>query len=622
MSRKWVWIFPAVLLLLIFSGCAGKYTDSWERYAEKGILDLSDWDFSKKGSVSLAGQWAFYWDRLIFPGEFEDTEPTGYCTMPAYWTQYKDFDLSSNGRATYRIVVRTGGSSRLYSMRTPDIYTEYSLWINGTRIDACGSFMNEQAVYLHPRTYDFYSEGPEIEIVMQIKNEAHAYGGIGQNIRLGTPELIHREYNVSAGVDLILISICLFTGFYFLILFLFRKKNREFVWFFVLCISVAVRNLFSNATLIMQLFPGLPFWLGSRIVTLTIPSIIVSMLLYTWMLFKNEMPATAFKTLMSVNILYAFLVLILPSGVYSRIFFPYLVTVGAACALGIHISVKAVVHGEKDAVGFMSGMLLLSTGALLDSLSFLQTITIGYLLSSALFAFIVIQTVLLAKRYSETFLRTELLSEDLQASLDKIMITETAYLSAQMKPHFLYNALTAIAENCETAPEEAGRLILSLSKYLRQTLDYDNLNGFVPLKKELELVYAYTSIEKARFDNIEIIFDLPDSLPSIQIPPLTLQPLVENAIKHGLRRKKEGGHVVVRAEYREDKVEFLVEDNGIGIPDDTLKNLAVLPNGSVSIGLYNINTRLIRLYGNGLSIKSEIGTGTSVSFEIPYRKEW
>ncbi len=319
-------------------------------------------------------------------------------------------------------------------MRTPDIYTEYSLWINGTRIDACGSFMNEQAVYLHPRTYDFYSEGPEIEIVMQIKNEAHAYGGIGQNIRLGTPELIHREYNVSAGVDLILISICLFTGFYFLIFFV-RKKNREFVWFFLLCISVAYVILF-NATLIMQLFPGLPFWLGSRIVTLTIPSIIVSMLLYTWMLFKNEMPATAFKTLMSVNILYAFLVLILPSGVYSRIFFPYLVTVGAACALGIHISVKAVVHGEKDAVGFMSGMLLLSTGALLDSLSFLQTITIGYLLSSALFAFIVIQTYCWRRDTRKLFIVRNSFSEDLQASLDKIMITETAYLSAQMKPHF------------------------------------------------------------------------------------------------------------------------------------------------------------------------------------------
>ena len=185
----------------------------------------------------------------------------------------------------------------------------------------------------------------------------------------------------------------------------------------------------------------------------------------------------------------------------------------------------------------------------------------------------------------------------------------------------MYNALTAIAEKCETDSEEAGRLILSLSKYLRQTLDFDNLSGSVPLKKELELVRAYTSIEQARFANIEVVFDLPDPLPLLQLPPMTLQPLVENAIKHGLRRKREGGCVVVKMERQEGSVQFSVEDNGVGISDDVLKNLAILPNGSVSIGLYNINTRLMRLYGKGLSIRSESGAGTSVSFEIPFREE-
>jgi sensor histidine kinase YesM len=212
------------------------------------------------------------------------------------------------------------------------------------------------------------------------------------------------------------------------------------------------------------------------------------------------------------------------------------------------------------------------------------------------------------------------LSDDLQASLDKVMNTETAYMSAQMKPHFLYNALSTIAECCETDPGEAGRLILSLSKYLRQTLDYDNLSGIVPLKKELELVRAYTAIERARFSNIEVVFDLPNPLPPVQLPPLTLQPLVENAIKHGLRKTREGGRVAVHVHRSENGVLFTVEDNGAGIADDILKALISLPNGSVSIGLYNINTRLARLYGKGLSITSQVGEGTCVSFEIPYKE--
>ena len=269
----------------------------------------------------------------------------------------------------------------------------------------------------------------------------------------------------------------------------------------------------------------------------------------------------------------------------------------------------------------MAGMLFLSSGALLDSLSYLQIISIRYILSATLFCFIVIQVVLLAKRYADAYRHAELLSDDLQFSLDKIMNTETAYLSAQMKPHFLYNALNAIAETCETDPAEAGNLILSLSKYLRQTLDYDNLSGIVPFKKELELLYAYTSIEKARFSNIEIVFDFPDPIPSLQMPPLTLQPLVENAIRHGLRKKKGPGRVLVKAEYQNNAVEFTVEDNGAGIPEEKLKSLAVLPSGSVSIGLYNIHSRLMRLYGSGLSLSSEIGVGTCVRFTIPCRKD-
>ncbi len=149
---------------------------------------------------------------------------------------------------------------------------------------------------------------------------------------------------------------------------------------------------------------------------------------------------------------------------------------------------------KEESGFFLAGMLILTLGALLDSLVYMSVLTARYMLSAALFCYIIIQVVLLAKRYTETFRLTERLSADLQASLDTVMKTETAYMSAQIKPHFLYNALSTIAENCETDPHEASKLIMSLSKYLRQTLDFDNLSGIVPLKKELELVRAYASI--------------------------------------------------------------------------------------------------------------------------------
>ena len=341
------------------------------------------------------------------------------------------------------------------------------------------------------------------------------------------------------------------------------------------------------------------------------------MLFYTRQLYKDEMPTTAFRVILSLNALYILIVLLLPSTIYSAAFVPYLPTVGAACVLGCWVSVKAVQCREKESFFFLAGMLVLTLGALLDSLVYISVLSARYMLSAALFGFIIIQVVLLSKRYSEAFRRMALLSADLQASLDMVMNTETAFLNAQIKPHFIYNALNTIAECCETDPREAEKLIVSLSKYLRGTLDFENLGGLIPLKKELDLVRAYVSIEKARFEDIRVEFDIADPLPEIQIPPLTIQPLVENAIKHGLRGRGNGGVVTVKIKTVGGGVSFCVEDDGAGIHEKKLSTLLDTPKGSASIGLYNINTRLFRLCGKGLMIRSADNAGTSVSFDIP-----
>jgi hypothetical protein len=621
-NKKTILIFLSALLLLILSGCTHQSTVPAAPTANQGMLELSGWDFAKQGNVSLDGNWAFYWDALIVPGEFDDKVLTGYYRLPSGWAKYKALGLPVHGSATYRLIVKTNTAEGLYSISVPNVYTEYALWVNGSLLHACGSFSQDQTVYLHPQTYDYYSTGPELEVVLQVKNNALIYGGgVGQSIRLGNSTLIHKEHNMWAAVDLFLISICMFMGFFFWVLHRFRTNSFELVWLSVLCISVALRNMLSNTTLIMQIFPGLPFWFGSRLVMLTIPTIIISMLFYTRQLYKDEMPPLVFRIILALNALYIFTVLVLPSTIYTAVFVPYLLPVGAACVLGCYGSGKAVKRHKKESVFLLAGMLILTLGALLDSMVYMGVLTARYMLSTALFGFIIIQIIMLSKRYSEAFRHVELLSADLQLSLDMIMNTETAYMSAQMKPHFLYNALSTIAEYCEKDPHEAGNLIVSLSKYLRQTLDYDNLSGIVPLKKELELVRAYTSIERARFANIDVVFDVPEPPPSMQIPPLTLQPLVENAIKHGLRKKREGGHVIISVKQQDNCMVFTIKDNGVGIPDEAIKKLAVLPNGSVSIGLYNIHTRLIRLYGQGLNIKSETGAGTSVSFQIPFGED-
>jgi len=205
---------------------------------------------------------------------------------------------------------------------------------------------------------------------------------------------------------------------------------------------------------------------------------------------------------------------------------------------------------------------------------------------------------------------------NLKIAVDKARAAEVAFLQAQIKPHFLFNVLNTISYFCDTDPEKAGVLINELANYLRQSFDFKNLDMFVPLEKEISLVNSYLEIEKARFgEELTVEFNIDHNIHT-DIPPLSIQPLVENAIRHGLRKKSGRGTVSISVQPASEGVTVTVSDNGRGISADRLDKL-LGPDNQTGVGLRNIDARLKRLYGKGLSIRSEVGKGTVISFTIP-----
>lgn len=204
----------------------------------------------------------------------------------------------------------------------------------------------------------------------------------------------------------------------------------------------------------------------------------------------------------------------------------------------------------------------------------------------------------------------------LKASVDKAMAAEVAFMQAQIKPHFLFNTLNAISSFCDTDPGYAQRLIDDFSNYLRQSFDFKSLEMYVSLERELSLTNSYVEIEKARFgDKLKVIFDIDNTIKT-RIPLLSIQPLVENAIMHGLRKKGGGGNVTISVKKVNEVVHVSVEDDGQGIPRDRLAVL-LMPEADHGIGLWNIDRRLKKIYGKGLNIESSPGKGTLVSYTIP-----
>jgi len=197
---------------------------------------------------------------------------------------------------------------------------------------------------------------------------------------------------------------------------------------------------------------------------------------------------------------------------------------------------------------------------------------------------------------------------------------ESAFLQAQIKPHFLYNALNIIAVLCRVDSEKARELILDLSNYMRHSFDFKNLEKYIAFEEELEFIQAYVRIEQARFkDRLNVIYEIDDT-EGLRLPPLLLQPLVENAIRHGIRKNNIGRTVVLRVKNLKERYLIEIEDDGAGMASEQIE--AILQGqGSGGVGLANIQKRLKMLYSTQLFIESRQGIGTKVTMALPKRRE-
>jgi two-component system, sensor histidine kinase ChiS len=204
----------------------------------------------------------------------------------------------------------------------------------------------------------------------------------------------------------------------------------------------------------------------------------------------------------------------------------------------------------------------------------------------------------------------------LKALADQARAAEVALLQAQIKPHFLFNTLNAIASFCESDPDRAQQLIDDFSNYLRHCFDFKSLESCCLLETELNLVRSYVEIEKARFGNqLHVEFDV-DCTADVHLPLLSIQPLVENAVTHGLRKKGGRGTITVSVKRFANEVKISVKDDGRGIERERLASLLTNESGR-GIGLWNVDRRLKKLYGKGINIESMLGKGTEVSYSIP-----
>lgn len=266
-------------------------------------------------------------------------------------------------------------------------------------------------------------------------------------------------------------------------------------------------------------------------------------------------------------------------------------------------------HRKTGTKGRFDPIWMLGVGVLLDLVNYYTGIVTAKLMFVLLAVFIY---VLLCGFYMFTAYFRQ--SKQLEEKETQLTMSRVTTMMSQIRSHFVFNVLNAISGMCKYDPEKADDTVVRFARYLRNNIDVMENDQNVPFLQEMERLEDYIVLEQVRFgDRIEFTTDL--QVDRFEIPPLILQPIVGNAIKHGISKRKEGGNILLRTRDTGENIEITVTDNGVGFPMEEL-------NKETSVGLRNIRFRLHHLMGGSMDIKSQLGIGTIVTLTIPKEEHY
>ncbi|HWQ40809.1 MAG TPA: histidine kinase [Desulfosporosinus sp.] len=588
---------------------------------------MSGLDFSHNKLVSLDGQWEFYWNKLLMPEDFNSgqrPQMDSFMKVPGIWSDNAGTPYTRQGIATYRLLLSYPSTLRDPALRIQNVATAYKLYVNEQLIAEVGKASDNQADFKEgeeTRIIDLPEDTQEIELVFQVANLNYATGGLRVVPVFGSKQVLAQQKMILLVLQLFFIGGVLIFGLHYFFLFLLQTKNKTALFFSILCFITVLRSLIWGETPLMILFPNASFDLRMYLNYLTGYNYVPMGILFVHSLYPMDYKKRiAGLVLLPTFVFDGLLLLAGPAFMSSLTNYIYLLLLLQMLYV-MGVLMKSVLRKRDNAILMFIAVCVFVFTINEDILNYkvIGSIYLSCMFLFGNFAVILAMSYVQARQQAMNHKKLILYNEKLLEAdrlKDQIMATEMSFLQAQIKPHFLYNALSAIANVCEKDGKQAGKLIIDLAIYLRGSLEFNNLDKMATIEKELEFVDTYFHIEQARFGQkiqLQKKIEIP---PDVQIPVLILQPLVENAVRHGISKKPGGGTVFVRMKQKNENICIEIEDDGVGISGEKLAALLDGLGLDQGVGLLNIHNRLLKLYGRGLEISSESGH-TCVKLSIP-----
>ena len=580
-------------------------TESNVPKVKKSVLDLSEWDGDKDNAFNIAGEFEFYWDQLVTSSDIKSGKGNFILVdSPDVWNdcEIDGTTLGGSGRATYVLHVKNARAGAGYAIRVENMASAYRLYIDDKLVASNGNFgdnADAPASSYRPQFGVFSCEKNSFDIVLQISNNAYSVGGMWEPLLFGSEKSVTAINDLMKSAASFTLGSLTFICLFFLIVFMTLRSEKEYLILSGIVLCIFVRLSISGDMIISSILPNMPIsgfgWIDYF--TLVWAQFLILYFIYT------ILPGSTAKWQVITVLAYSACVTL------SVLFFPFEIISGAAGVMNIILlliftfitvqTARAVLKGMQDSGPLFSAMSLILSFVFYDM--FVNDLSVAkFLLSGGAMEYIVlcfVQCYIVAIRYRQA------------------QKTEMGLLRSQIRPHFIHNSLATIISVSRKDSERSRELLMDFSSYLRSCYDYEDMDEFIPLEQELEFVHAYIALEQARFGEklkVEYRLDVSD----IMVPPLILQPLVENSFIHGLREKEGGGTVTIYTSRIDNQnVRIGVVDDGIG-----MSKKPKTASERKGIGIININRRLSKLYHRQLIYKTPKNGGCEVYFEIPWRE--
>lgn len=644
-----------IVAVLFFTGCG---PEKASQLAEKGILDLSDWDFEKDGKVNLDGEWEFYWQKLLEPAAYsgpETPQKTGYFDVPGYWNQHEvnGKTISGDGYATFRLIIKLKPGQSL-AVKTESQATAYRLWVDSELVLYDGlvgktqqSMRPSSSVKLAPVN----SENQTIQIILQVSNYYLNKGGPFHRISIGSEALLRREQTLMWAHNFLLFGGLFVIGIYHLIFYMLRRKDVTPFYFGAVCLLWCFRIPFEGmgGKFITLLFSEFPWIISYKLELLTWYLCIPVFFTFISLLYPMESSGKTLKISWILGLFFIFIALISPAKIASYTVLPYEIISASLGLYGLFIMIRALAHKRQGVIMMITGYSAFLLAGINDILYDNMIIYTGYFIPLGFFIMIMMQSMVLSRRFANSFTAVEKLSNELEekniilSHFDKLKDEFLANTS-----HELRTPLTGIIGIAESIRDRIGKqfsrsdisaslsIIVSsatrLANLINDILDFSRLkNRDIELHKKPVDLRALTdkvmavSQHLADEKNLEFRNEISEKTALVYGDEDRLQQILYNLIGNAIKFTDQG-YVKVSAHENDSMLEITVSDTGIGIPKDRFDKIfqsfeqagddRSVSRGGTGLGL-SITRHLVELHGGHIRVESETDRGSSFIFTIP-----